>query len=33
MFSPSRPDGAGTMASADFCRLSLTSQSGLPFPA
>ncbi len=27
------PALAGTMAPADFCRLSLTSRSGLPFPA
>jgi len=33
MFGPSHLDGGGTMASADFCRLSLTSRSGLPFPA
>ena len=33
MFSPSHLDGDGTMASADSCRLSLTSQPGLPFPA
>jgi hypothetical protein len=32
MFSPSHLDGGGTMASADFCRLSLTSRSGLLLP-
>jgi len=31
-FGPSHRDGNGTMASADPCRLSLTSRLGLPFP-
>lgn len=30
MFSPSRPNGNGTMASADSCHLSLTCRPGLP---